>query len=206
MLPNEYAYFYYAAVDIVRELVGSRTRGEVVATDQAAFYAAADATPGAAAQLWSQTHRRREESYLAETREADQQRDEADLAGGGYEHVALDVIEAVLTNRPARLIVNAPNGSAVPQLPPDLVLEVPCLIDATGARPLPIAPLELHQLGLISAVRASERAVIAAVTQQSRLEALRAFIIHPLIGSPLIARTLLDGLLADEPALQRLLR
>ena len=46
-LPNEYAYFYYAAVDLVRELTGSRTRGEVVADDQAAFYAAAlDATRG----------------------------------------------------------------------------------------------------------------------------------------------------------------
>ena len=102
--------------------------------------------------------------------------------------------------------MNAPNGSTVPQLPADLVLEVPCAIDERGARPLPVAPLELHQLGLIAAVRASERAVIAAVIERSRREALRAFAIHPLIGSPVIAGRLLDDLLIDEPALQALLR
>lgn len=204
-LPNEYAYFYYAAVDLVRELAGSRTRGEVVAGDQAAFYAAARTNPDRAAELWSQTRRRREESYLAETRAADEHRDETDLDGGGYEHVALDLIGALLAGRSTTLIVNAPNGSTLPQLPPDLVLEVPCVIDEFGAQPLPVAPLELHQLGLIAAVRASERAVITAVTQRSRREALRAFAIHPLVGSPLIAQELLDGLLVDEPGLDLLL-
>ena len=205
-LPNEYAYFYYAAVDLVRELIGSRTRGEVVADDQAAFYAAALDSPGAAADLWDRTRRRREETYLAETRDHGEQRDEADLSGGGYEEVALDLIGALCCGRPATLIVNAPNGSTVPQLPADLVLEVPCVIDRSGAHPLPVAPLDLHQLGLIAAVRASERAVISAVTRRSRAEALRAFAIHPLIGSPVIAGTLLDDLLIDEPSLQALLR
>jgi 6-phospho-beta-glucosidase len=205
-LPNEYAYFYYAAVDLVRALEHGQTRGEVVATDQAAFYAAATMNPEAAADLWTATRRRREESYLAETRVSGEQRDEADLAGGGYEEVALDVIDAVLHNRPTRMIVNARNGSALPQLPAEMVLEVPCTIDGGGARPLPLAPLDLHQLGLIASVRASEQAVIGAVTQQSRELALRAFAIHPLVGSPTIARRLLDGVLADDPALAELLR
>src|SRR6478609_8371232 len=93
-------------------------------------------------------------------------------AGGGYEEVALDLIAALLSGRPTELIVNARNGSTVPQLPADMVIEVPCVIDHRGATPLPVAPLELHQLGLIAAVRASERAVIAAVAQGSREQAL----------------------------------
>ena len=52
-LPNEYAYFYYAAVDLVRALEHGQTRGEVVADDQAAFYAAALADSGSAADLWA---------------------------------------------------------------------------------------------------------------------------------------------------------
>ena len=117
-----------------------------------------------------------------------------------------DLIAALLSGRPTELIVNARNGSTVPQLPADMVIEVPCVIDHRGATPLPVAPLELHQLGLIAAVRASERAVIAAVAQGSREQALRAFVIHPLVGSPVIAERLLDGLLVDEPALARLLK
>ena len=94
-----------------------------------------------------------------------------------------------------------PTGLPIPQLPPDLVIEVPCVIDGRGARPLPVAPLDLDQLGLIAAVRASERAVIAAVLTGSREQALRAFVIHPLVGSPAIAERLLADLIVDEPAL-----
>ncbi|MEP6561859.1 MAG: 6-phospho-beta-glucosidase, partial [Nakamurella sp.] len=204
-LPNEYAYFYYAARDLVAALERGPTRGEVVAADQAEFYAAAAADLRQAAALWSDARQRREESYLAETRSADEQRDEADLAGGGYEEVAMDVIGALLGGRPARRIVNARNGGAIPQLPADLVVEVPCIIDQQGAHPLPVAPLELHQLGLIASVRASEQAVIDAVVQRSRAQALRAFVIHPLIGSPRVAEQLLTDLLAANPELTRLL-
>lgn len=205
-LPNEYAYFYYAAKELVAALQQGPTRGEVVAGDQQAFYAAAAADPDRAAELWSATRRRREESYLAETRTADEQRDDADLAGGGYEEVALDVIDGLLGGRPAELIVNARNGDAIPQLPADLVIEVPCVIDDDGAHPRPVAPLDLHQLGLIASVRASEQAVIDAVLTRSRSEALRALVIHPLVGSPLVAERLLAELLADEPALAAALR
>jgi 6-phospho-beta-glucosidase len=205
-LPNEYAYFYYAASDLVRTLEHGPTRGEVVAADQDAFYAAASQRPEIAADLWRQTRQRREESYLAETRPENEHRDEADLTGGGYEHVALDVIEALVTGRTAELIVNVRNGPTLPQLPPDMVLELPSVIDGHGAHPLPTAPLDLHQLGMIATVRASERAVLAAVLQRSRAQALRAFVIHPLVGSPVIARQLLAELLAQEPALAELLR
>lgn len=206
-LPNEYAYFYYAATDLVATLAAGQTRGEVVAADQAAFYAAAaGAEPATARGLWSDTRLRRERSYLAETRSPQEQRDEADLAGGGYEEVALDLIGALLAGRPARAIVNVPNGSAVPALPAEMVLEVQCAVDSTGAHPLPVPPPDLHQLGLIAAVRAAEQAAIAAVLHGSREQALRAFTIHPLIGSPRVARDLLAGVLADEPGLDALLR
>lgn len=205
-LPNEYAYFYYAAADLVQTLRAGGTRGEQVAADQAVFYTAAAAAPARAAELWTQTRRRREESYLAETRAADEQRDAADLSGGGYEQVALDVIDAVLGGRPAELIVNARNGSAIPQLPAEMVVEVPCRVDAAGATPLPVAPLDLHQLGLVASVRASEQAVIDAVQQESREHALRAFVIHPLVGSPVIAQRILDALVTDHPELALLLR
>ncbi len=205
-LPNEYLAFYYGHRDLAASLAGGVTRGEQLAADQGAFYSAATADPGAAADLWERARRNREETYLAETRDADERRDEADLSGGGYQEVALDLMAALAGGTPARLIVNVANGSTLPQLPADMVVEVPCTVDGSGAHPLPASPLDLHQLGLVAAVRAAERAVIEAVTQHSAERALRAFTIHPLVGSPRIARHLLDGVLADHPSLGTLLR
>jgi 6-phospho-beta-glucosidase len=178
-----------------------RTRGEVVAGQQDSFFAAAAADPAGAARRWDEARRRREQSYLAETRSGEEQRDEADLAGGGYEHVALDLIQALRTGRSARLILDVPNGTSLPQLPPDVVVELPCTVDAAGVRADPVTPLDLHQLGLVASVRAAERAVIEAVTSGSRLAALRAFAIHPLVGSPRIAVELLTDVLDSSPEL-----
>ena len=94
-----------------------------------------------------------------------------------------------------------PNGTALPQLPPDVVVEVPCTVDAAGIRADPVEPLDLHQLGLIGSVRAAERAVIDAITSGSRTAALRAFAIHPLVGSPRIAAELLADVLGASPDL-----
>jgi len=205
-LPNEYLAFYYGHRDLAASLASGTTRGELLAAEQHTFYTAAAADPARAAALWERARLRREQTYLAETRDATEHRDEQDLTGGGYQEVALDLMAALTGGASAQLIVNVANGSALPQLPSDMVVELACTVDSHGARPLPTPPLDLHQLGLVSAVRAAERAVIDAVLLGSREQALRAFTIHPLVGSPRIAQQLLDGVVADHPALAELLR
>jgi 6-phospho-beta-glucosidase len=204
-VPNEYLHFYYSTADVLAALAEGPTRGEFLLAEQQDFYAAAAARPAEAAALWEATRRRREETYLAEAR-AEQPRDEQDLAGGGYEEVALDLMQALSGGRPGRLIVNVANGDTLPELPADLVLEVPCEVDAGGARPLPLPALTLHQLGLIASVRAAERAALEAVTTGSYSAALRAFALSPLVGSAAVARRLVDDLLGSDPVLARLLR
>jgi 6-phospho-beta-glucosidase len=203
-VPNEYLHYYYSTAEVLAALAAGPTRGEFLLAEQQDFYAAAAARPGEAAALWEATRRRREESYLAEAR-AEQPRDEQDLAGGGYEEVALDLMQALSGGRPARLIVNVANGDTLPQLPADLVLEVPCEVDEAGARPLPAPALSLHQLGLIASVRAAERAAIEAVSAGSYQAALRAFALSPLVNSAAIARQLLEDLLRADPVLAQLL-
>jgi 6-phospho-beta-glucosidase len=203
-IPNEYLYFYYCAQDVLGALANERTRGEVLQESQNAFYERAFADPTHAGKLWEDARRHREETYLAEARA--EERDEQDLAGGGYELIALQLMQALSGGWAQRLIINVANGETVPQLPADLVLELACTVDGDGARPLPVAPPDLHQLGLISTVRAAERAVIEAVRTRSRATALRAFVIHPLIGSEQIAQQILDDLLRDDARLAALLR
>jgi 6-phospho-beta-glucosidase len=204
-VPNEYLHFYYHPADPLTAASTGPTRGEFLLREQQDFYAAATARPAEAASRWEATRRRREESYLAEARPADQPRDEEDLAGGGYQEVAFDLMAALSGGPVDRLIVNVANGDTLPGLPPESVIEVPCEVDATGARPLPAAPLELHQLGLIASVRAAEQAAVEAVIAGSYAAALRAFTLSPLVNSASIAQRLLGGLLRDDPVLDRLL-
>lgn len=133
------------------------------------------------------------------------ERDEADLDGGGYEQVALAVMRAILRDEPARLIVNVRNRGALPGVDADAVVEVPCLVDASGARPLAVDPLAPHQLALVHAVKAVEREVLHAVRTGSRTAALRAFATHPLVDSVAVAQRLLDGYLQAFPELARIL-
>ena len=224
-IPNEYLYWYYARDEALRDvLAAGRTRGEHVRDRQRAFYGAASAalsrTAGAsgpagasgAARLWQEANDERNRSYFAELRTGERAggRDEADVAAGGYESVAIALASALCGGAAARLILNVRNGNTVAGLSPDTVIEVPCCVDAAGAVPLPVSAPSAHELGLMSAVRACERdiadAALIAAGQTSRsgptgLEgtgaaaradalALRAFATHPLVGSLDAARTL----------------
>jgi 6-phospho-beta-glucosidase len=166
------------------------------------------AGPGTAAALWQAANDERNRSYFAELRTGERagDRDEADVAAGGYESVAIALASALCGGPAARLILNVRNGSTVPALPPDTVIEVPCRVDAGGPVALPVTAPSAHQLGLMSAVRACERdiadaALIARSGPRGRPGtaetaaragelALRAFASHPLVGSLHAARSL----------------
>ena len=109
-LPNEYLYYYY---ETERALAGIRsaatTRGESIDRQQTGLYPRLAAAGPEAYRLWDAARRSREEGYLAEARPAGERRDETDLAGGGYERVALAVMRALSGGGPAELILNTPN-------------------------------------------------------------------------------------------------
>jgi 6-phospho-beta-glucosidase len=186
-LPNEYLHYYYFA----REAVGSESRGAVLLEQQRGFYAE-PSLPS-----WERTRLEREATYMAETREGERD----DLEGGGYEKVALALMRALARGERTTLILNVRNGSALPGLPKDAVVEVPCVVDTNGARPIATGPLPDHALGLVTAVKAVERATIEAAATGSRDAALRAFALHPLVDSVSVARRLLDGYVAAHPEL-----
>ncbi|SLM94653.1 family 4 glycosyl hydrolase [Brachybacterium nesterenkovii] len=241
-LPNEYL-FYYLFTDQARARIAAAetTRGEFLARQQGAFYdaageavgrgaaaGAADAVAGdrvgagagrpdaccpSSLGLWRSTLREREATYMAETR--DEERREEDIAGGGYQEVALRLMTAIATGRPERMILdvgNAPASSAgapedrvVPELPADLVLEVMCVVDGEGVHPLPVGPLTLEQLGMMAQLRASEREILEAALTGSRDRARQGFATHPLVRSVALGAALLEGYEAGHPEIAALL-
>jgi 6-phospho-beta-glucosidase len=202
VLPNEYLYYYYfprEATARIRE--AAQTRGEFLAQQQEAFYRVA-ATAEDPYAAWRATHAEREATYMAESRAEDEERDPAD-AEGGYHQVALDLMAAIATGRPATMILNVRNGALVPQLPDDAVIEVGCVVDGDGVHPWPVAPLEPHMIGLMASVKAAERLTIAAALESSAELAWKAFALHPLVDSVAVGRALLDDYRAAFPELGR---
>ncbi|WP_372344890.1 6-phospho-beta-glucosidase [Streptomyces sp. KL116D] len=198
-IPNEYLHYYYFNRETVRAYQeAERTRGAFLAEQQSAFYSA----PSYAS--WDRTRAEREATYMAHNREASGagERDAADLEeSGGYEKVALALMRAIARDERATLILNVRNRRALAALDADAVIEVPCLVDANGAHPVAVDPLPDHATGLVTAVKAVEREVLAAAESGARASAVKAFALHPLVDSVTVARRLLDGYVAAHPGL-----
>lgn len=226
-LPNEYLFYYLHTDDAIERITGAATtRGEFLAKQQGDFYLAAAEADGRGPEaraaescctspldLWRETLHEREATYMAESR--DEERREEDVAGGGYQEVAMRLMTALATGRPERMILDVGNIAAgredapaseriVPELPADCVLEVLCEVDGEGVHPLPIAPVELGRLGMMSTLRAAERKILEAATTGSREAAWQGFATHPLVSSPELGRRLLEGYEAGHPQIAAL--
>ncbi|PZT71359.1 6-phospho-beta-glucosidase [Streptomyces sp. SW4] len=202
-VPNEYLHYYYFGRETVRAYQEARqTRGAFLHDQQSAFYERARDPGVPALGLWQRTRAEREATYMAENREASGagEREAEDLSGG-YEKVALALMRAVARNERTTLILNVRNRGALPGLDAEAVVEVPCLVDAAGARPVAVDPLPGHAAGLVCAVKAVEREVLEAARSGSRAAAVRAFALHPLVDSVTVARRLVDGYTAVHPGL-----
>jgi 6-phospho-beta-glucosidase len=202
LIPSEYLYYYDFSTDIVDAIRRSpRPRGAYLREQQAAFYEATDESPEQALRSWSEAKAERDSSYMAEARDA------AGVNGAhaseeGYERVAIDVVEAILGNRGAVLILNTANRSALPFLDAEAVVEVPCVVGAAGAQPVAAGPVPDHARALIETVKAVERATIEAAVTGSTALAVKALALHPLVPSVNAAREIFADYRARLPELE----
>src|SRR4051794_21646001 len=156
-VPNEYLHYYYFHREAVQAAsAATHTRGEFLLDQQQRFYAGRTG--------WEATRLERETTYMAENREAAGagERTAADLESGGYDRIALALMRAIVLDERTVQILNVRNRGVLPSLDADAVVEVPCLVDSAGARPLAVDPLADHAAALVSSVKAVERAVIEA--------------------------------------------
>jgi 6-phospho-beta-glucosidase len=208
-VPNEYLHYYYLNREAVAAATAAeRTRGEFLDEQQRRFYTRLCADPSAPPlATWAATRRERESTYMAENRAAAGlgDRDADDVESGGYEKVALDLMRAIARDERATLILNVRNRNRrLSLLDEQAVVEVPCLVDASGARPLTGTDLPDHAAGLVTSVKAVERAVIHAATTGELAAARKALAIHPLVDSYPVATRLLDAYRRNLPQLSYL--
>ena len=193
-VPNEYLhYYYYSRDDLAVDRKAEAPRGAFLEAQQNQFYTQAQHTDDVAG-LWEATRLEREETYMATNREVsgEFERDEADLETGGYDKVALAIMHAIANDVPAELILNVANHGALPDLPDEAVVEVPCRVDGAGIHRLPTPALPDHARGLVVNAKYVEQRTIDAAVNHSRTAALLALSHHPLVDSVHVAEQLLD--------------
>jgi 6-phospho-beta-glucosidase len=115
--------------------------------------------------------------------------------GAYYSEAAAALVTSLLTGDGAHHYVDVRNNGTIAGLPDEAVVEVPAIVDSSGAHPVPVAPLAPEMLGLVQAVTAYEVLAIEAARSGDRRVALRALLANPLVRQWDVAVRLLDALL-----------
>lgn len=206
-IPTEYLYYFYDSGAYVKRVTAAgTTRGEEVSRFNDELLRAVElafATGGVhdAWAVYSRLLGARRASNMrldfgderADVRPAapDGPLDAGPRKVGGYEGVALRVIDALSGAAPARVIVNTSNGPALDFLGPDDVVEVPALIDRQGVAPLANTGLSRASRGLVLQMKEYELAVVEAATTGSAELAALALALHPLVPGVTAAREMM---------------
>ncbi len=116
--------------------------------------------------------------------------------GAFYSEAAVRLMASLHAGTGDVQVVDVRNDGALPGLPSDAVVEVPCVVDDKGAHPQGQRSLPPEMLGLVEHVKAYERLTAAAARRGSRDMVVRALLAHPLVGQFPLAADLADALLA----------
>jgi len=116
--------------------------------------------------------------------------------GAYYSEAAAALVTSLLTGDGAHHYVNIRNNGTISGLPDEAVVEVPALVNHSGAHPLPVTPLAPEMLGLVQAVTAYEILTIQAALTGYHRVALRALLANPLVRQWDVAVPLWDAQLA----------
>jgi 6-phospho-beta-glucosidase len=117
--------------------------------------------------------------------------------GAFYSEAALGLIASLTTGDGAVHEVDMRNGSTIPGLAADDVVEVPARVGRDGPEPLPQPPLAPELLGLVQHVAAYERLTLRAALTRNPVDARKALLAHPLIGEFERVDGLFDRLVAE---------
>lgn len=194
LIPTEYLFFYYSRTRALEnQRRGGATRGEQIAQMNEALavmllqrHAAND--DRGALQAYIDYLNLRSGSYMKLEGEGvsafagDAPQEDPFRAASGYHRIALDVMNALSSANVHHVIVNTRNGDTCPDLDPDDVVEATSRIGKDSIQPLPVGPLPVDVRGLVVAVKAYERAAIAAALSGSERDLRKAMLLYPAIG------------------------
>lgn len=208
---NEYLYYYYYSEKAIEQILrDGKTRGEeILELNQTLINQLNDldihASPTKAMSVYQSYNHRRGMTYMHYARPDAPSMEEADReasqsiypdfnaeGGEGYAGVALDIIQGLEGRTPIYTALNIMNQGAITCMAARDVVEVSCVVDQAGIRPLPIGGIPEHQECLMRTVKYYEKMAVQAILEKSRKKAVLTLMSHPLIMSHSRATALVD--------------
>ena len=209
-IPTEYVYYYYDArryLDGVARAGASRGEDVLALNDELLTAVGRAFAAGDVHAAWSAYANLlgvRRDTYMRTDTDGDsgqaQARARRAAQGaapmeadhvGGYEGLALRVIDGLAGRGASDVIVNLRNETSLDFLHPDDIVEVPARVDAGGLSKLAPPDLPRSARALVMAVKEYERGIVdAAIAGDASLAAL-ALAEHPLVPGITAARELI---------------
>jgi 6-phospho-beta-glucosidase len=212
LIPTEYLFFYYSRRRaLANQRAAGTTRGEEIGRLNDDLFRRLQEFLGAgksdvALTTYIDYLNQRSGSYMQLEAHAGTAFDDAHRlsedpfrVATGYHRIALDVMNALCSNEPQRIVVNVRNHGAISEVAYEDVVEVPCAISRQGVEPEMCGSLPEEVRGLVLAVKAYERAAIQAATTGSAECARKAMLLYPAIGEWDPSADLLRSFLAESP-------
>jgi 6-phospho-beta-glucosidase len=208
LIPTEYLFFHYSQRKAYRNQVkAGASRGEELQRMNADLFERLGAqTDAEALETYRIYLQQRNASYMklegqggSAFAPVESEPDPFDAATG-YHRIALDVMTGLLSDHSREIVLNVPNRGAIDDLAADDIVEVPCDVDRSGARPRRTGRLPESVLGLTLSVKAYERTAIRAALEGSRAIAQLALLEYPSVAQWELAGELLLSLTAADPA------
>ena len=209
-IPTEYVYYFYDAaryLDGVAQAGVSRGRdvlrlnSELLARLAGAFD---DGGVDAAWSVYEMLLGVRRDTYMRTDMQGDsgqgqaRARREAEGAAGigaarvgGYEGLALRVIDGLAGRGACEVIVNVRNAASMGFLDADDIVEIPARVTADGLTPLPAPALPRSARALVEQVKDYERGIVEAAMSGDAGLAAVALSQHPLVPGVTAARELI---------------
>lgn len=103
--------------------------------------------------------------------------------GARYSEAAISLVDAIYNDRQETHVVNVLNQGALEFMEDEDTVEIAAVIGKDGARPIPIRDFKnQHVIELMQTVKAYERHTVKAAIDGDDEEAMKALLIHPLVG------------------------
>lgn len=118
--------------------------------------------------------------------------------GAQYYLPVLQVIISIINDLGDVITVDTVNGETLPDLPPDVCVEVPAYVHRDRVKPLPVGPMPSKVRGLVQAVKNYEELTIEAAVSGNQGKAIAALMVNPLVGSYPKGRAFLNQVLENE--------
>lgn len=107
----------------------------------------------------------------------------------------VDLATAIAFNTKERTLLIVPNNGAISNFDPTAMVEIPCIVDNTGAKPLQIGDIPEFQKGMMNQQVSVEKLVVQAHVEGSYQKLWQALTLSATIPSATVAKAILDDLL-----------